>query len=165
MIRYLVLNWPDTRLGIALRREYVTLRVAAVGENFRLMKGCSIAGYHLVHIGNNSGIAEDVVVALGPGNKELRIGDRSYIGPGTYIRNMNHRFDKVDLPISEQGHEGTDILIGNDVWVGARCILLAGTKIGDHSVIAAGSVVSSEIPSYSVAAGNPVRVVRRRLVK
>jgi acetyltransferase-like isoleucine patch superfamily enzyme len=159
---YVVLNWPNTPTGIAMRRRFMERRVAAIGTNFRLMRGCDFEGYGLIRIGDNSGIAENCVIAIGPGPNELRIGTQTFIGPDVYIRNMNHRFDRLDVPIMRQGHEGTDIVIGDGVWIGARCVLLAGTKIGDHSVIAAGSVVSIEIPPYSIAAGNPVRVLRRR---
>lgn len=161
IIRFAILNWPNTPLGFAMRRWYMKLRGASLGSSFMLMRGCDISG-ELMEIGDGACIAEDVVVALGPGSNKLILGDQSFIGPGTYIRNMNHRFDDPDVPHSLQGHEGTDIVIGKDVWIGGRCILLAGTKIGDHSVIAAGSVVSHEIPPYSIAVGNPARVVRKR---
>ena len=75
---------------------------------------------------------------------------------------MNHVFARLDVPIIQQGHEGADIIIGNGVWIGARCILLAGAKIGDHCVVAAGSVISNEIAPYSIAVGNPARVVKKR---
>jgi len=161
--RFVVLNWPNTPFGIFLRRKYMTLRSASVGKNLLMLRGCDIGGYHLMRIGDNSGISEGVVVNLGPGDHELRIGSNTFLGPGIYIRNMNHRFDDVNALIDGQGHTGTDIVIGDDVWIGARCILLAGTRIGDHSVVGAGSVVLSEIPPYSVAAGNPARVVKMRL--
>ena len=143
--RFIVLNWPNTAFGFALRRKYVTLRAASVGKNFNMLRGCDIGGYHLMRIGDNSGISEGVVVNLGPGTNELRLGHGSFIGPGTYIRNMNHNFDDPHVPFIGQGHNGSDIVIGDDVWIGARCILLAGTNIGDHCVIAAGSVVSISI--------------------
>lgn len=160
--RFAVLNWPDTRLGILLRRCYLSVKVRSLGRNFTLHRGCLISGYHLIAVGDYSGIGEDTVVALGPGEYKLRMGNFSYLGPGCYVRNMNHRFDRLDIPYVQQGHDGTDIIIGDDVWVGARCILLAGTNIGDHSIVAAGSVVSTTIPPNSIAGGNPVRVLRKR---
>ena len=171
IVRFVILNWPDTAFGLALRRRYMRARVASLGRDFKMHRGGDINGHHLIRIGDNSGFGENVFLALGPGPHEFRMGNNSCLGGGSYVRNMNHRFDVAGAPIDptkpsylQQGYEGTDIIIGDDVWVGARCVLLAGTKIGDHSIVAAGSVVSTEIPPYSIAAGNPVRVVRKRTI-
>jgi acetyltransferase-like isoleucine patch superfamily enzyme len=162
VLRFIILNWPNTPLGIALRRRYVSMRAASVGRNFVMQRGCDIAGYHLLRIGDNATISESVVINLGPGDYELRLGSDSFIGPGTYVRNMNHNYtDPVDMP-DRPSHTGTDIVIGDHVWIAARCILLAGARVGDHAIVGAGSVVRSEIPPNAIAAGNPARVVRLR---
>ena len=84
---------------------------------------------------------------------------------------QNHSFDKLDIPIQHQGHDSKEIkfknnsysvVIEDDVWIGARSILLSGAHIGEGSVISAGSVVSNEIPPFSIAVGNPARVVANR---
>jgi acetyltransferase-like isoleucine patch superfamily enzyme len=158
-----ILDYPNTSLGVALRRWYLSRRLALIGSGFRMMRGCRIIGYQLLEIGAGSGLGDECTIELGPGGAKLIIGKVTFIGPGCYFRNMNHRFDDLDRPILEQGHEGQDIVIGDGVWIGARCILLAGARIGDHCVLAAGSVVSFDIPPYSVAGGNPARVIRRRV--
>ncbi|YAK87873.1 DapH/DapD/GlmU-related protein [Paenarthrobacter nitroguajacolicus] len=63
---------------------------------------------------------------------------------------------------SRESRQRDEITIGRDVWVGASCVLLGGVTIGEGSVIGAGSVVTRDIPSYSIAVGNPARVVSRR---
>ena len=87
------------------------------------------------------------------------------------MRSENHRFDKFDIPIQNQGHDSKEIefnnnsysvVIEDDVWIGARVILLSGAHIGEGSVISAGSVVSNKIPPYSIAVGNPARVIANR---
>lgn len=161
LARGIVFGWPNTPLGFALRRRYARLRGGVIGDGVKIHRGCDVT-WHLATIGRGSSLADNLIAALGPGTLRLSIGNESFLGPEIYLRNMNHGFERTDVPIMEQPHQGTAIVIGDGVWIGARCILLAGTKIGDHCVIAAGSVVSSEIPAYSVAAGNPARVVRRR---
>ena len=61
------------------------------------------------------------------------------------------------------GHPTTkgDVVIGNDVWIGANSVVLPGVQIGNHSVIGAGSIITKNIPPYSVAVGNPARIVKR----
>lgn len=165
LLRHCILHWPNTPLGRGLRSGYVRLRAGSVGKNFLMNTGNSISGYELLHIGDNCGIAEDCVINLGPGDHQFKMGDGSFLGPGVFVRTMSHRHDDLETHITKQGYFGADIILGKEVWVAARCILLPGAKVGDHCVIAAGSVVSSEIPPYSIVAGNPARVVRRRAPK
>ena len=82
----------------------------------------------------------------------VTIGDNVILGNGSVI--LTH------CPISFYNGEGVEIVIGNNVYIGACCIILPGVKIGDNVVIGAGSVVTRNIPSDSVAAGNPCRVIR-----
>lgn len=72
---------------------------------------------------------------------------------------------KADLPGAwEDGHPATkgDVAIGHDVWVGTGAMILSGVTIGDGAVIGAGSIVTHDVPTYAVVAGNPARVVRTR---
>lgn len=101
----------------------------------------------------------------------LYIGNDVAIAQGSYIRAGNHKFDRLDMPINKQGHEAASILykgkeysivIEDDVWIGAKAIILSGTKIGTGSVVAAGAVVSIDVPPYSVVAGNPARIIMSR---
>ena len=69
----------------------------------------------------------------------------------------------LDVPIMLQGGiERKLVVIGNDVWIGTRVIIMPGVHIGNHVIIGANSVVTHDIPDYSVAAGSPARVVRKR---
>jgi len=87
------------------------------------------------------------------------------------LTTYNHRFDNLNVPIRNQGHDSNEIefnnnsysvVIEDDVWIGARAILLSGAHIGKGSIISAGSVVSNNIPPYSIVVGNPARVVANR---
>jgi serine acetyltransferase len=93
----------------------------------------------------------------------IEIGERVLMGPRVTLLAENHRFDDVDVPIKSQGVERKTIAIGDDCWLGAGCIVLAGVTIGRGAVVAAGAVVTEDVPSMAVVAGVPARVVRERV--
>lgn len=83
----------------------------------------------------------------------VTIGDNVIIGAGSVV--ITH------CPISFYNGQKVEINIGNNVYIGAHCVILPGVTIGNNVVIGAGSVVSKDIPSRSIAAGNPCRVIRQ----
>jgi len=85
------------------------------------------------------------------------------MGPDVIILTSNHRSDRLDIPMAEQG--GTDpdpVEIDDDVWIGARAIIFSGVRIGRGASIGAGSVVTKSVSSYAVVVGNPARCIRYR---
>ena len=91
----------------------------------------------------------------------LKIGDRTGIGPGVMIHTANHGVEP-GTPIVDQGWVGKPVTIGKDCYIGMGVIIVPGVTIGDDVVIGAGSVVVKDIPSNSLAAGNPCKVIRER---
>lgn len=92
----------------------------------------------------------------------IEIGDDVMLGPGVQLHAENHRFGDDGAPIKSQGVDRLGIVIEDDCWIGAGTIVTAGVRIGRGSVIGAGSVVTRDVPAYSIAAGSPARVVRSR---
>ena len=91
------------------------------------------------------------------------IGNHVMMGEDCTIITRNHKFDRTDIPMMEQGfEEEKPVHIGNDVWIGDRVTIMPGVHIGDGCVIGAGAVVTRDIPPYSIAAGVPAKVLRRR---
>lgn len=90
------------------------------------------------------------------------IGSDVLIGPECIIHSANHRFDRTDIPIRSQGYEKATVVIEDDCWLGANVTVLPGVRIGKGSVVGAGSVITHDIPPYSVAVGNPARVLKSR---
>ena len=85
------------------------------------------------------------------------------MGTDVTIITRNHRFDRTDIPMMEQGfEEERPVYIGNDVWIGDRVLILPGVHIGDGSIIAAGAVVTKDVPPYSIVAGVPAKKIRDR---
>lgn len=107
-------------------------------------------------IGSNTRIGLHNTV-IGP----VTIGDHTNIAQNVTISGLNHIFHDVTKTIAEQGVSTAPIHIGEDVWIGANAVILAGIEIGKHSVIAAGSIVTRSIPPYSICAGNPAKIIKQ----
>lgn len=91
----------------------------------------------------------------------IRLGDNVMFGPEVMVTCSGYRFNDGQ-PVTDQPMDETDVIIGNDVWVGARAILLPGAHVGDGAIIAAGAVVRGAIPAMTIAAGIPAKVVGQR---
>ena len=113
-----------------------------------------------LEIGDNTLIGHYANLRAG---RRLSIGRDVRIGQFVSVLGDNHRFDRTDVPIWQQGEEPHDVTIEDDVWVGAHAIILPGVRVGRGSVIGAGAVVTRDVPPFSVAVGNPARVIRSRL--
>jgi acetyltransferase-like isoleucine patch superfamily enzyme len=96
-------------------------------------------------------------------NGRIVIGDQCLISQFVSIIAANHCTDR-QMPVREQAHDLSqrNVTIGNDVWLGANCVVLPGVKIGDGAIIGAGSIVVSDVPEYVVAAGVPAIVKKAR---
>lgn len=90
----------------------------------------------------------------------IRIGRQVIVAQGVTISALNHCFKNVSLPICQQGYTTKEIIIEDDVWIGANSVILQGVHIGTHSVVAAGAVVTKDVPPYTVVAGNPAKVIK-----
>ena len=83
------------------------------------------------------------------------------IGPELMCYTTNHQTMRTDIPMIKQGFaRERPIIIGNDVWIGSRVIILGGVRIGDGAIIGAGSVVTHDVPPYVVVGGNPARIIK-----
>lgn len=107
-----------------------------IGDKTRIGLHCTIIGP--VTIGNNVNLAQGIVVTA-----------------------LNHNFTDCTKRIDEQGISTKEVTIGNDVWIGANATILPGVTIGRHCVVAAGSVVTKDVPDYTVVGGVPARVMKR----
>lgn len=92
---------------------------------------------------------------------EIVIEDNVMIGAGVHFYVNNHKFDRTDLPLIEQGYYPSEgVLIKEGAWIGANSIILPGVTIGKNCVIGAGSIVTKSIPDFCIAVGNPARVIK-----
>jgi acetyltransferase-like isoleucine patch superfamily enzyme len=119
-----------------------------------------IQGSGRFEIGEFSYIGSYSVIGV---NEKTQIGDNVMIADHFSARDTDHNFENITVPMKDQGYSTHPIIIEDDVWIGHGVSLTSGVKIGRGAVIAAGSVVTKEIPPYSVAGGVPAKVIRTRL--
>jgi len=107
-------------------------------------------------IGNNSRIGLGNTI-IGP----AQIGNNVNIAQNVTISGLNHNFQDVNKTITSQGVSTSQVIIEDDVWVGANSVILSGVQIGKHSIVAAGSIVTRSIPTLCVVAGNPAKIIKQ----
>lgn len=112
-----------------------------------------------ISIGDNSSIGERSRL-LG----KISIGCNVMMGEEVLMITSNHNFSRTDIPMNQQGFQSErPIVIGDDVWIGARAILLPGVHVGKGSIIGAGAVVTKDVPDWAVVGGIPAKVIRMRV--
>ncbi len=124
--------------GMVPGQECITSPVVSIGDRCLIGRGSGIVGHFSITIGN------DV-----------------WTGHHVYITDQNHGYEDVSQPISKQSQPEKAVVIGDSSWLGYGTVVLPGVTIGKHVVIGANSVVSKDIPDYSVAVGNPARVIKK----
>jgi acetyltransferase-like isoleucine patch superfamily enzyme len=118
-------------------------------------------------IGNNVVIRPSTFLFADPtnGGGGIVIEDDVLIGPGVHFYTNNHKFSDVTKPIIEQGYplptQEDSIVVRRGSWIGAGTVILPGVTIGKNAVVGAGSIVTRDVPDFTVVAGNPARILRR----
>jgi len=128
------------------------------GDDVNVEHGAWFGSGKGVQLGDRSDIGMDALV-IGP----VVIGADVMMGPRCILLAAQHETSSTTVPMNKQGFRpDRPIVIEDDVWIGAGTIILPGRRIGTGSIVGAGSVVASDVPPYTVVAGNPARPVRRR---
>jgi acetyltransferase-like isoleucine patch superfamily enzyme len=91
----------------------------------------------------------------------VTIGNHVNLAQGITVTALNHNFESPGSRIDEQGVSTKPVTIGNDIWIGANAVILPGVSIGEHSVVAAGAVVTKDVPPHSLVAGVPARIIKQ----
>jgi acetyltransferase-like isoleucine patch superfamily enzyme len=155
--------------GLSLRaRNYAGAGSLAFREGGRMSlgKGNVLQGGYdfeakggVISIGDRNFFNKNVkIVCFG----RVEIGDDCLIADSVHFYDHDHRIDDPAIPIREQGYSTRPVRVGNNVWLGARCVVLKGVTIGDGAVVAAGSVVTRDVPSGAVVGGVPAKTLRMR---
>jgi galactoside O-acetyltransferase len=170
------------RLGSLFRRWWLKSQVLCCGAKISVGMGLAMTGGKNIRLGNKVNImrfnhlyAHGGSIELGSHvsiNSNTQIGaadggkiiirDYVSIGPNVVLRASDHVHDRADIPIRDQGHTGGEIIVEEDVWIGANVVITKDVRVGAHSVIGAGSVVTSDVEPYSIVAGVPAKLLRKR---
>ena len=129
-----------------------------IGQGFRSRRNVEINARDQgsIKIGNNVFFNSSCIITS---RNKIEIGDNTILGPGVIVYDNDHVIR--DGLVVDNEFTTAPVSIGKNVWIGACSVILPGVTIGDGSVIAAGSVVTKDIPADCVAGGNPCKIIRR----
>ena|SRR5437773_1363147 len=135
-------------------------------EYIRIGKGCVIRTGAQVHswggfveIGDDCTVNANTVIY---GTGGVRIGDHVRVAANSVLVASSHIYTKVDIPITQQGFTAKGIAIDDDCWIGSGVCILDGVRVGRGAVVGAGSVVRKDVEPFSIVAGTPAKLIRRR---
>jgi acetyltransferase-like isoleucine patch superfamily enzyme len=161
-VRLLVNPFMHTKGKGSLVRRRTRMDVLPFNP-FSLGRYSTIEDYATINNGMGAVIIGDNVrvgigdVLIGP----VTIGNNVIIAQHVVLSGLNHSYTDPVIPISLQPCSIATIHVDDDCWIGANSVITAGVHIGKHAVVAGGSVVTKDVPAYSVVAGNPARVIRQ----
>lgn len=162
ILYHCVSRLPNSRMKLfgkpakALRSLFGGMLLAKKGKNVNIEHGASFA--QGCELDDGSGIGVNCRLY----GKTI-IGKDVLMGPECVFYTRNHRIDRLDVPMRLQGNlPEQPIVIGDDVWIGTRVIVLPGVHIGSHAVISAGAVITRDVPDYAVVGGVPARIIKFR---
>ena len=146
---------PYAVLSPHIRRFLVRSFVNKAGKGIRVKRNADISMF--IEIGDFSELGTNCII-----QSNTFIGNNVIMGPDVKIYTKNHIYNRLDIPIQDQGHTNEKTIIGNDVWLGANVVITPGVSIGSHCIVAAGAIVTKDVPDYAIVGGVPAKVLRFR---
>lgn len=156
-IQYWLSIWAYITVNMVVGR-----RKAKIGEESNIHPTVVLRQAERIEIGRHCLLNHNNVLQAGKKYGKIKIGDYVHTGANVMMFAFNHSIDDTETPSKLQDYYDADIIIEDDVWVGAGTVIVAGVTIGKGSVIGSNSVVTHNIPPYSIAAGVPAKVIRNR---
>lgn len=134
---------------------------AEVGGKLNVEQGAYFGNGKDIKVGNEVGLGKNFKML----NRTLQMGSYIMMGEDVLFLGGSHGHERADIPMGHQGGntEKTPLVVEDDVWFGARVIILPGCKhIGKGVIVGAGAVVTKDIPDYAIVGGNPARILKFR---
>lgn len=150
--------WPGGFVFSCFRASLLRGMGCVIGQRCELEPWIDVGLKPNIQVGSYCQINKGVAL------RNVKMGDHVMIAPDVIILDRVHRFDKIDVPMVFQAVERfTETVIENDVWIGQRAIVMPGIHIGKGAIVGAGAVVTKDVPSYSIVAGVPAKIIKSRL--
>ena len=145
-----------------LRKWFIKNKFGYIGNNSDLRPFVTIVGGKNIYIGNNVILRGGTQLHSSSklGETTITIEDDVLIAPNVFITVNNHNFSDTSMPISMQGGNEKSVHIKTGAWIGYGAIILQGVTIGRNSVVAAGAVVTKDVPDYTVVGGIPAKTIK-----
>lgn len=156
LARLLFLVLPETRL-FRVKTRLLRLAGAHLGTNVRVCSSVHVLGAGQLSIGDDTWIGHHALISS---SSRITIGRAVDVGPRVYIGTGTHEIDP-EGPHSAGAGVNRDVVIADGVWLGVGSMVLPGVTIGEKAVIAAGAVVTKDIPPRVLAGGVPAKLIRR----
>ena len=154
-----VKNLPQScysRLCMKIRGLFAAQIMEYCGSSVNIEHGATFGDR--VRLGNRSGIGRDCELY-----GRIVIGDDVMMAPEVVIYTRNHEISSLEKPMNVQGEtEEFPVVIEDNVWIGRRSMIMPGVTVGEGSIIAAGAVVTKDVPKYTIVGGVPAKVVKSR---
>jgi acetyltransferase-like isoleucine patch superfamily enzyme len=168
MRRFMVPAFVVTLYGFVRWRAGISTRAEVeLSPNLKLGRRSTISSFTKIKVtdgalitGEYCGFGTGCFIAAGAGGIEM--GDHVICGPNVVVIASNYRYEKLSVPLDQQGQTSIGIRIGRNVWIGANSVILDGAVIGENSIVVANSLVNRRFPPNSIIQGNPAKVVLRR---
>ena len=134
-----------------------------IGENTTFLSGDFLYAHDKgsIDIGKNCSFNSNVILDASQ-NGVIKIYDNCLIGPNVVFRAADHKFNRKKANINSQGHNRGVITVQKNVWIGANCVITRNVTISEGCVVGAGSIVTKNLPAYTVCCGVPAREIRKR---
>lgn len=136
--------------------------IAKIGEKSKVHPTVILRQAERIVIGHHCLINHNNVLQAGKFSGKISIGNYVQTGPNVMMFAFNHGTDLTDTPMIEQDYYDGDIVIEDDVWIGAGAVILAGVRISEGAVVAANAVVTKDVPPNTIVGGIPAKEIRRR---
>ncbi len=155
--KYLVNLWAYIAVNSIMGR-----RKAKIGKDSNIHPTVILRQAERIEIGDHCLLNHNNVLQAGKEFGKIKIGNYVHTGANVMMFAFNHSIDEIDIPTKLQDYYDADVVIEDDVWIGAGSVIVAGITIGKGSIIGSNSVVTKDVPPYSVAAGIPAKVIKSR---
>jgi acetyltransferase-like isoleucine patch superfamily enzyme len=137
-------------------------KIGNIGKNSEVRPYCTIIGTRNIFIGRNVILPPNSLFVNLPGNNQsnIHIEDDVLFAPNVAVYSVTHTFTDISRPVKDQPVKVAETRLKKGCWIGINCVILPGITIGENSVVAANSVVTKDVPDFTLVGGTPARIIK-----